>query len=521
MNSKALNIIISLLLMSFVLSGCTQTTSKGKKKVVFKHDTPLIKEDVKKLGKIEVEKSAEMGPKPVEGDIKILEKRKQISSVKEKNYLLIPDEYSSLKQNVSFKFQNLDYKEAMGLMAKIGEVNILVGEEVAGAISAELSNVPWDKAFNALLDMKNFAADIDVASNIIRVHSPATLTSQESYKSARASAVRKKVELENSVEPIVSEIFRLYYITPAEAKATITELFTSVGADTSYSPIQVTEEKTTRSIIVRGKAKDLDVVDKVIREIDVRTKQVLIEAFIVEATSSFERALGNKLGAAFVRGNRDRFGGTVGGSTIGTTDGSITSGTGSISAAGSGSTDGLYNFNVAGATSGIGILRRTGSMVLKLQLDALETEGLGKTISNPKLFTLDNQIATITQGVQIPVAGTDNTAPTFKDAALKLTVTPSIIGDGNVLLEVQVNNDTPDRTDPSAVGINKMEIATKLLVADGDIVVIGGIKKNDITDAAEQVPGVSKLPVIGKMFKGTQKSDRMNELLVFIAPRIL
>ena len=520
MNSKALNIIISLLLMSFVLSGCTQTTSKGKKKVVFKHDTPLIKEDVKKLGKIEVEKSAEMGPKPVEGDIKVLEKRKQISSVKEKNYLLIPDEYSSLKQNVSFKFQNLDYKEAMGLMAKIGEVNILVGEEVAGAISAELSNVPWDKAFNALLDMKNFAADIDVASNIIRVHSPATLTSQESYKSARASAVRKKVELENSVEPIVSEIFRLYYITPAEAKATITELFTSVGADTSYSPIQVTEEKTTRSIIVRGKAKDLDVVDKVIREIDVRTKQVLIEAFIVEATSTFERALGNKLGAAYTR-NRERIGGTVGGSTVGSTDGSISSSTAPVSEAGSGGADSLYNFNAVGATSGIGVLKRTGSAVLKLQIEALEKEGLGKTISNPKLFTLDNQIATITQGVQIPVAGTDNTAPTFKDAALKLTVTPSIIGDGNVLLEVQVNNDTPDRTDPSAVGINKMEIATKLLVADGDIVVIGGIKKNDITDAAEQVPGVSKLPVIGKMFKGTQKSDRMNELLVFIAPRIL
>ena len=520
MNSKSLKIIISLLFLSFVLGGCAQTTAKGKKKKVFQHDTPLIKEDVKKLGKIEVEKSAEMGPKPVEGDIKVLEKRKQISSVKEKNYLLIPDEYTFLKQNVSFKFQNLDYKEAMGLMAKIGEVNILVGEEVAGAISAELSDVPWDKAFNALLDMKNFAADIDVASNIIRVHSPATLTSQESYKSARASAVRKKVELENSVEPIVSEIFRLYYITPAEAKATITELFTSVGADTSYSPIQVTEEKTTRSIIVRGKAKDLDVVDKVIREIDVRTKQVLIEAFIVEATSTFERALGNKLGAAYTR-NRERIGGTVGGSTVGSTDGSISSSTAPVTEAGSGGADSLYNFNAVGATSGIGVLKRTGSAVLKLQIEALEKEGLGKTISNPKLFTLDNQIATITQGVQIPVAGTDNTAPTFKDAALKLTVTPSIIGDGNVLLEVQVNNDTPDRTDPSAVGINKMEIATKLLVADGDIVVIGGIKKNDITDAAEQVPGVSKLPVIGKMFKGTQKSDRMNELLVFIAPRIL
>ena len=123
----------------------------------------------------------------------------------------------------------MDYAEAMGLMAKIGDINILVGEDVAGAITAELINVPWDKAFNALLDIKNYAADIDVNSNIIRVATPATLTSQESYKSARAQAVKKKVELEDSVEPIISEIFRLYYISPAEAKATITELFTSTA----------------------------------------------------------------------------------------------------------------------------------------------------------------------------------------------------------------------------------------------------------------------------------------------------
>ena len=100
----------------------------------------------------------------------------------------------------------------MALMAEIGNINILVGEEVAGAVSAELENVPWDKAFNALLDLKSYAADIDVASNIIRVSTPSNLTSQESYKSARASAVKKKVELEDSVEPIISEIFRLYYI---------------------------------------------------------------------------------------------------------------------------------------------------------------------------------------------------------------------------------------------------------------------------------------------------------------------
>ena len=526
MNYKSLKIFVSLIFLLFALSSCANQMGKAKTKPKkFKHDTPLIKEDVRALGKIEVEKSAEMGPTPVEGDFKKLEKRKQISSVKEKNYLLIPDEYMLLKQKVTFKFQNLDYKEAMSLMAKVGDVNILVGEEVAGAITAELSDVPWDKAFNALLDMKNFAADIDVASNIIRVHSPATLTSQESYKSARASAVRKKVELEDSVEPVVSEIFSLYYITPSEAKATISELFTATGDAGGYSPIQITEEKTTRSIIVRGKTKDLDVVDKVIREIDVRTKQVLIEAFIVEASSSFEKALGTALGGAYTR-KGTRIGGTRGGSTVGAPFGSgseLSSGTANLGAAGGGAADDIFQFPaVGGATpSGIGILRKMSSSVLKVQIEALELRGLGKTISNPKLFTLDNQVASIIQGVQIPVAGSGDTAPSFKDAALKLTVTPSIIGDGNVLLQLQVNNDSPTTGDPANVGINTMEIKTKLLIADGDIVVIGGIKKNIMSDAKETVPGMDKLPIIGKMFKGTNEKDIMNELLVFIAPRIL
>ena len=146
---------------------------------------------------------------------------------------------------------------------------------------------------------------------------------------------------------------------------------------------------------------------------------------------------------------------------------------------------------------------------------------LNKIISNPKLFSLNNQAASITQGVQIQVPGSGDSPVTFKDAALKLQVTPNIIGDGNVLLDVQVNNDTPDRTNPGAVGINTMEINTKLLVADGDIVVIGGIKKNDISNASESVPGINKLPIVGKLFQGKTNSDTMSELLVFIAPRVL
>ena len=508
--------LIGFILLSVLISGCTTMGKKGSKG--FKHDTPLIKTDVKKMGKKELDKMAEMGPVPVEADVVKLKKRKKISSVKEKNYLLIPEEYDSLKQNITFKFQNMDFAEAMTMMAKIGGVNILVGDDVAGAISAELVNVPWDKAFNALLDMKNYAADIDVASNIIRVATPATLTSQESYKSARAQAVKKKVELEDSVEPIISEIFRLYYISPAEAKATITELFTSTSGTGSFIPIQVTEEKTTRSIIVRGKEKDLDVVDKVIREIDVRTKQVLMEVFIVEATSTFEQELGNKLGAAYSR-RGVRAGGTQGGSSVGAPSGGDSRLSEDTANFGAGK-DTLLNFPAAAATSGIGVLRKTGSAVLKVELEALESRGLSKIISNPKIFSLDNQTASIKQGEQIPVSGGDG-ADTFTDAALVMTVTPSIIGDGNVLLDVQVNNDSPNRQNAGSIGINTMEINTKLLVADGDIVVIGGIKKNTRSDNKEGVPGVSSVPIIGKMFQGKSKSDTLNELLVFIAPRIL
>jgi type IV pilus assembly protein PilQ len=366
--------------------------------------------------------------------------------------------------------------------------------------------------------MKNYASDVDITSNLIRIHSPETLTQQETYKSSRASALKKKVELEDSVEPIFSEIFRLYYISPAQAKSTLDELFTAqAGEGSSYSPIQITEEITTRSIIVRGKEKDLDVVDKVIKEIDVRTKQVLIEAFIVEANSDFERALGTRLGGYYKR-NNEVLGGVAGSGSSGSAG--ISGTTATIGS----TTDSLTNFAATGATSGIGILKQTGSAVLKAEITALEVMGMGKTISNPKIFTIDNQSATVTQGEEIPYQTTSDgtTSTSFKEAALKLEVTPSIIGDGNVLLTIQVNNDTPNR---SAGGdeppINKMEIVTKLLVADGDIVVIGGIKKNVVANSKSQTPGLGNVPVIGNLFKGKSGSDNLDELLVFIAPRIL
>ena len=159
----------------------------------------------------------------------------------------------------------------------------------------------------------------------------------------------------------------------------------------------------------------------------------------------------------------------------------------------------------------------------KIELENLESLGLNKILSSPSVFTLNNQEATITQGDQIPYQTTsDGTTTTeFKEAALSLTVTP-IIGDGNVLLDIKVNNDAPKTiAGADEPGISTNEIMTKLLVSDGDIVVIGGIKKNTINDTRRRTPGLSKVPVVGNLFKGKEKTDELKELLIFIAPRVI
>ena len=503
------NIFIKIFLISVI---AVFATSCAKLKTLPKHNTPLIKEDIRTLGKKTMEETLEMGPAPVFGDTTKLQKRKNISTENIKNYLLIPKSYKKLKQNISFYFYNTPVKDVMILMSRIGNINILVGDEVSGTITAELNNIP---------------SDIDVKNNLIRVQLPNTLTAQDNYSSKRALAIKKKIEIENSVDPILSEIFRLYYLSPENAKKTLSSVFKKNSG--SESSIQITEEDTTRSIIVRGNQKDLDIVEKIIKEIDKRTQQVLIEAFIVEANSDFEKALGTRLGAY------KNVPGKVSGGVIGTSTGSGGSAnvmgipntlTGAVIGNSTGlgtNTDTLTNFPVAGATSGIGIIRKFGTSILKLEITALESEGYGRTISNPKVFTLNNEQATITQGEQIPYQSTSDgaTSTAFKDAALILSVTPNIIGDGNVLLTIKVNNDTPNRSSAGEPSINKMEIKTKLLVADGDIVVIGGIKKNVKSNSTSKTPLLGDLPVVGNLFKGNKKYDNLDELLIFIAPKIL
>ena len=515
--------IISIIFLTFFLASCTTTKIAKQKKSEIREGSIINPSDIVVEGKKDMDEKIKMGPKPYDTEFDpTLNKRKTITTEQVRNYVSVPSDYIELKQTVNLNFNGVDFRDAMGALADIGDINIIVGEEVSGTVTAKLENVAWDVAFQTLLDMKTLGADIDVAKKVIRVHTPEKLTAQETLKSTRAEVLKKKIQLEDTVEPILAEIFRLYYISPAEAKTTLENLFkaqSSAGNEitSTINNVTITEETTTRSLIVRGRKPDLDVIDAVLKEIDVRTQQVLIEAFIVDATSDFAKALGARVGAMSVseRGAKGTttISGITGGGNAATSAADIALG----SVAGT-----VSNQGIAG-TSGIGILKQVGARALKLELEALESLALSRTLSQPSVFTLNNQQATITQGEQIPYQTTsDGTTTTeFKEAALSLTVTPSIIGDGNVLLDIKVNNDTAVAGLADEPSINTNEIITKLLVSDGDIVVIGGIKKNIISDTRSETPGVSKVPVFGNLFKSKNKQDKLTELLIFIAPRVV
>ena len=479
-------------------------------------EKPLIKTDeFLAQAKKDIDETVKLGPKAVieTDEFKKAQenKRRNITSEETRSFIGVGTKFKNLKQTISINFNNVEIRNVLEAMGELGDINVLIGEEVGGTVSIKLDGVAWDKAFQAVLDLKNFAGDFDTEARVIRVQSPEKLTQQYQFKSQMADTLSKRLALETSVEPVVTEMFKLFYITPAQAKKTLDELF-SIGASSAAggavqttSQLRITVEDYTRSILVRGRKPDIDIVDKFVKQIDTVTEQVLIEAFILSANDKFENQLAARLGGAST-GTR-------------TNQSSVISGTaGGAASTASGVTLGSAAGTVIGgaitgtATSGFGILRQIGATALKIELTAMQQDNLTVILSNPKIFTLNNQKATIIQGAERAFETTSSagTATTFKEAALRMDVTPSIVGDGNVLINVKVNNDSFN----SDTTINKMEINTNLLVRDGDIIVIGGIKMDNKNSLLRSTP-LLNLPF------GKEVTDTTSDLLVYIAPRII
>ncbi len=417
------------------------------------------------------------------------------------------------------------------LMAEEGGINIVMDPEIKGTISIKLVKVPWDQIFDAAL--ANNGLDKQVEGNLVRIAKKTTL--QEEAK--QREALKKANTLAADVE---TRIKRLNYAKAAELVDTLADQKTVRGT--------VVVDERTNSLLISDLPSSVDRMMTLIEKLDVPQPQVEIEARIVSATRDFARDIGVQFG--FVAGNLERV--TVGGpntfGTIGGTRPAATpkntyaagnpfSGRGasqSQSTESAGVSTGLnnggnFNVNVPSQLPWGGIGISVGNIFDTFLLDAAitagESKGLAKLISQPKVTAQNNSAATITQGLRFPVQIIANNTITvqFQNAALTLTVTPQITYEGNVVLDLKVENNTPDfgRTVNGIPSIRTSESATRVLVSDGGTTVIGGILLDNETTQEDRVPGLASLPLVGHLFKRTAISHSTQEVLFFVTPRIV
>ena len=419
--------------------------------------------------------------------------------------LLISDQLAEANVifNISVNFQNLPIHDMALMFAEATGVNVVVGEEVSGLITAKLDDVPWNRALDSILKIKKLAKHVDPIANIIRIHSQEEIILQEAYEAGRiiTETTVRLSQLEN--EPLFTEIFKLYYTDAAIVSAEIESIINGESSEdkVGYS-IEMTIDKRLNYIIAKANMADLDLIEKLIDELDVRTKQVLIEAFIVEASEDLGKALGAKFGItapnANILGFRDE---------DSTDQIDIT---------------GLFDNSGSVAGNALGLILGTSTKKLAIDLAASETKGITKILSNPRVFTLDGQAAEIKQVDQIPYTKVEDgvTSVELKEAGITLKVTPDIVGDGNIILTVEVEKSTVDTTIENPP-IAKRTISTKLLIADQTIVVIGGVFTQSYNESKSQTPILSDLPYIGNLFKKVDKKDVRKEILIFLAPTII
>ena len=396
---------------------------------------------------------------------------------------------------ISLFLQNVPADVALRALAILVDANMALSDKVSEkSLSLRLRRIPWRDAFSSVVDMLGLHSW--ESRNVLHV------STQAEKKSLSAGS---RIELPGSDE-LHAELFRLRHSDPKLMRETLLSLF---GGKNKKSTLQLAVDVPTRSLIVQGKAKELEVVAAVIAKTDVPAKQILIEAYIVEAGEDFEYKLGARLGYKTREGSENfHLGGTAGGVDSG---GTLTLGD---------RRNLIVNAAVEAPVWGLGLLldRRR----LKVELSALEREGKTKIISSPKIYTLNNREAMIFQGDEVPYATVSDqgTRTEFKQAGIRLAVTPSIIDSGRMILDVAVSKDTVDKrlTNPP---ISRREIRTRLLAKNNSVVIIGGIFFKTENNSHSFVPVLGKIPLIGNLFGRKLHAKDTRELLVFIAPRIV
>ncbi|MCA0176721.1 MAG: type IV pilus secretin PilQ [Proteobacteria bacterium] len=438
-------------------------------------------------------------------------------------------------EKLSLNFQNIDVRALLQVIADFSKFNVVTSETVAGNLTLRLKDVPWDHALDIILQAKGLG--VKKNGNVLWVAPKEELAVKEQ---SELEARKKLTEL----EPLRTQAFQLNY-TRAEDVSRMLNGQTQRAAGAGGTSVStrllsargsVTYEQRTNQLFVTDVPTTLEDVSSMIAKIDVPVRQVMIEARIVEADDTFGRTLGVKLGSSDMRGLR---GGTpgygVGGNNYITVGGNYSNV--GVQTLQTPNTATSYNdtqfvnlpapvtgFSEAAATLAFSLFSASANRFLNLELSALEAEGKGKIVSSPRVVTADQVKALISQGEQIPYQVATSSGATsiqFKDATLKLEVTPQITPDGGVILDVDVAKDSRGASTPAGPAIDKKQITTKVMVENGGTVVIGGIYIQDERDEVNKVPFLGDVPYLGNLFKNKVRSSRRTELLVFITPKVV
>lgn len=438
-------------------------------------------------------------------------------------------------EKLSLNFQNIEVRSLLQVIADFTNFNIVTSDSVTGTLTLRLKDVPWDQALEIILQAKGLG--MRKAGNVIWIAPGDEISAREKAE------LESKASIE-SLESVRTQGFQMNYAKAVEIAAQLnasqaTTAAAATGANTNTGRLlsprgSVIAEPRTNQLFVTDISSRLEQIQQFIAKLDVPVRQVLIEARIVEADDKFGKSLGVRLGGSDLRGvrggdagyavaggNRVALGGSYNavssttGESVNTLDTSNTSFV-NLPALGLG--------GVSPAAFAVSLFSASANRFLNLEISALEADSRGKIVSSPRVVTADQVKAVIEQGVEYPyqtTAPNGGTTISFKKAGLKLEVTPQITPEGNIILDVEVNKDSPGEILSGARAINTKRVQTQVLVENGGTVVIGGIFESVESDGETKVPFFGDLPVMGNLFKTRNKTANKSEMLVFITPKVI
>ncbi|MDQ2916946.1 MAG: type IV pilus secretin PilQ [Pseudomonadota bacterium] len=445
-------------------------------------------------------------------------------------------------EKLSLNFQNIEVRSVLQVIADFTGLNIVTSDTVTGSLTLRLKDVPWDQALDIILQTKGL--DMRKNGNIVLIAPREELALKEKQQLESQAQI-------NDLEPLQTETFQLNYAKAADVVTLVTSS-KSGGAGPDAGGRFLSKrgsaffDQRTNILFVTDIASRLEEVRRVIRQIDTAVRQVLIEARIVIADDKFSRTLGVRLGqqtGATLLNRRYAIGTSGSLSTTPIVAGTPGSPLPFQIAAGQVppqfSDPGQLNVNLpavvaAGlnpASLAVTLINLGSGNLLNLELSALEADDRGKVVSSPRIITSNNQKASIVQGTQIPYStggggSSQATTTQFKDAVLKLEVTPQITPDNRVVMNVEIHKDSVGQVVPQAGGgsapaIDTKTVVTQIAVANGETAVIGGIYEETINRTTDKVPFLGDIPGLGNLFKSTLRSSEKTELLIFLTPRII